>query len=45
MFTAMAMGVALGYFNPDMGVLINNMGAGSTNIPIAIGLFSFIHHS
>jgi ACR3 family arsenite efflux pump ArsB len=42
----MAMGVALGYFNPDMGVLINNTGRSSTNIPIAIGLFSLIniHH-
>ncbi len=37
-FVAMAAGVGLGYFIPGTEVLINNFQAGTTNIPIAIGL-------
>lgn len=42
-FLAMAIGVALGYYNPNMGAIINSMSSGSTNIPIAIGLILMMY--
>lgn len=37
-FTAMAIGVALGHFLPDVAGSINAASSGTTNIPLAIGL-------
>lgn len=37
-FTAMAIGVALGHFLPDVAGSINPASSGTTNIPLAIGL-------
>lgn len=37
-FTAMALGVALGHFLPDVAGSINAASSGTTNIPLAIGL-------
>ncbi|NJB37859.1 ACR3 family arsenite efflux transporter [Croceivirga sp. JEA036] len=37
-FTAMLIGVGLGYFFPELPKSINSLQKGSTNIPIAIGL-------
>ncbi|WP_194851584.1 ACR3 family arsenite efflux transporter [Nonlabens antarcticus] len=42
-FIAMAIGVGLGYFDPNMDKLINSMSSGSTNIPIAIGLILMMY--
>jgi ACR3 family arsenite transporter len=37
-FSAMAFGIALGYFAPSFTVALNQMSVGTTSIPIAIGL-------
>ena len=42
-FTAMAFGVALGYFLPSIPDTINTYSSGSTNIPIAIGLIVMMY--
>jgi len=42
-FLAMLIGVALGYFVPSIATNINAMSAGTTNIPIAIGLILMMY--
>jgi len=42
-FAAMAIGVGLGYFIPQTADLINQFQAGTTNIPIAIGLILMMY--
>lgn len=37
-FLAMAIGVSLGYFFPNISKLINSLSVGTTNIPLALGL-------
>ncbi len=37
-FSAMLIGVAMGYFIPSTAIFINSMSSGTTNIPLAIGL-------
>ncbi|WP_438961200.1 ACR3 family arsenite efflux transporter [Nonlabens sp.] len=42
-FLAMAIGVGLGYFIPEIAVQINELNSGTTNIPIAIGLILMMY--
>jgi ACR3 family arsenite transporter len=42
-FTAMAIGVGLGYFLPVIPEYVNGMSSGTTNIPIAIGLILMMY--
>ena len=42
-FVAMAVGVSLGYYSPNIPELINNLSSGTTNIPIAIGLIVMMY--
>ncbi len=42
-FTAMAIGVGIGYFFPSSAHFINSFSSGSTNIPIAIGLILMMY--
>ena len=42
-FLAMAFGVGLGYFIPRVGHVINSLQAGTTSIPIAVGLILMMY--
>jgi len=42
-FSAMIIGVAVGYFNPSTATFINSMSNGTTNIPLAIGLILMMY--
>ncbi|MDD5190201.1 MAG: bile acid:sodium symporter, partial [Dehalococcoidales bacterium] len=42
-FLAMGIGVALGYFTPQVGETVNRLSVGTTSIPIAIGLILMMY--
>ncbi len=42
-FSAMILGVGLGYFFPGIPVLMNHFQSGTTNIPIAVGLILMMY--
>lgn len=42
-FMAMAIGIGIGYFLPDLAEGIESMSSGSTNLPIAIGLILMMY--
>ncbi|HVG42312.1 MAG TPA: ACR3 family arsenite efflux transporter [Chitinophagaceae bacterium] len=42
-FSAMGIGVALGYFFPSTSTLINSYTTGTTNIPLAVGLILMMY--
>jgi ACR3 family arsenite transporter len=42
-FSAMLIGVAVGYFIPSTATFINTMSSGTTNIPLAIGLILMMY--
>lgn len=42
-FLAMALGVGLGYFIPNISDVTNSLSAGTTNIPLAIGLILMMY--
>jgi arsenite transporter len=42
-FTAMFVGVAIGYFIPSTAGLINSLSSGTTNVPLAIGLILMMY--
>jgi ACR3 family arsenite transporter len=42
-FSAMLIGVAVGYFIPSTATFINSMSSGTTNIPLAIGLILMMY--
>ena len=42
-FTAMAVGVGLGYFIPSTADFINSFSSGTTNIPLAVGLILMMY--
>jgi ACR3 family arsenite transporter len=42
-FTAMALGIALGNFVPALPTLINTYSSGTTNIPLAVGLILMMY--
>ncbi len=42
-FTAMALGVAIGYFFPSSSIFINSFSSGTTNVPLALGLILMMY--
>lgn len=42
-FTAMLIGIGLGYFIPTVSMLIQKMSSGTTNIPLAVGLILMMY--
>ena len=42
-FTAMAVGVLMGWISPGLAEFWNSMSSGTTNIPIAIGLIVMMY--
>lgn len=42
-FLAMLVGVAIGYFKPEVGEVIQGMSNGTTNVPLAVGLILMMY--